>query len=59
MKITDTLITTLFKHGAIVDMKNFETTIPLEQPEVNGENHGRFIRIKADNIQFKLEKEDK
>lgn len=60
MKITDTLITTLFKHGAIVDMKNFETTIPLDpNPNlIDAANERRVIKIKADNIQFKLEKED-
>lgn len=55
MKITDTLITTLFKHGALIEMKNFETTIPFTDPESNV----HAITIKADIIQFKLETEDK
>ena len=58
MKITDTLITTLFKHGALVEMKNFETKIPLQVDE-NGET--KIITISAETIQFKLDvgKEEK
>lgn len=55
MKITDTLITTLFKHGALVEVKNFEATIPFTDPE----STIHAIAITADIIQFKLEMEDK
>ena len=55
MKITDTLITTLLKHGGIGEMKNFKTEI--EIPGETEDNEPRKIVITAESIQIRMNRE--
>ena len=55
MKITDTLITTLLKHGGIGEMKNFKTEI--EIPGETEDNEPRKIIITAESIQIRMNRE--
>jgi len=58
MKITDTLITTLLKHGVMGEMKNFRTEILIPGESENDEP--RKIIITADALQIKMDtKEDR
>ena len=58
MKITDTLITALLKHGVIGEMKNFRTEILIPGETENDEP--RKIIITADALQIKMDtKEDR
>ena len=58
MKITDTLITTLLKHGLMGEMKNFKTEVVIP-PENEGGKQTK-ITITADNLQVKFDtKEDR
>lgn len=52
MKITDTLITALLKHGVIGEMKNFKTEITIP-----GENNDESVTvtITADNLQVRMD----
>ena len=52
MKITDTLITTLLKHGLIGEMKNFKTEVATP-PDENGKQ--TKITITADNLQVRFD----
>ena len=53
MKITDTLITTLLKHGVVGEMKNFKTEIVIPGETENDEP--RTIIITADALQIKMD----
>lgn len=55
MKITDTLITTLLKHGVVGEMKNFKTEI--EIPGETEDDEPRKIIITADLIQIRMDRE--
>lgn len=55
MKITDTLITTLLKHGIIGEMKNFKTEI--ETPGETVADEPRKVIITADSIQIRMDRE--
>ena len=54
MKITDTLITTLLKHGVIGEMKNFKTEI--ETPGETVADEPRKVIITADSIQIRMDR---
>lgn len=55
MKITDTLITMLLKHGALGELKNFKTEvkIPGEKPD----DIPTTITITADALQIRMDRE--
>ena len=55
MKITDTLITTLLKHGVIGEMKNFKTEI--EIPRETEDDEPQKVIITADSIQIRMDRE--
>ena len=55
MKITDTLITTLLKHGVIGEMKNFKTEI--EIPGKTEDDEPQKVIITADSIQIRMDRE--
>lgn len=55
MKITDTLITTLLKHGVIGEMKNFKTEI--EIPGETEDDEPQKVIITADSIQIRMDRE--
>ena len=54
MKITDILITTLLKHGAFAEMKNFETEIII--PGETKDAEPIKIIITADALQIRMDK---
>jgi len=51
MKMSDVLINVLLKKGVLGEFRNFETEIQTEE--------GMKITIKAENLQVRLDKEDK
>ena len=53
MKITDMLVSTLLKHGAFGEMKNFKTEVLMPIP---GETEPIKIIITADALQIRMDK---
>lgn len=57
MKITESLILTLLKHGVFGEMKNFKTELVIPGKTENDES--RTIVITADALQIHMNKEGK
>lgn len=55
MKITDTLIATLLKHGVFGELKNFKTEVVI--PSENENEEPKTIIITADALQIRMDKE--
>ena len=55
MKITDTLITTLLKHGVFGELKNFKTSV--EIPSSEQEGAPIIITVTADALQIRMDKD--
>lgn len=57
MKITDTLITTLLKHGLVGEMKDFKTEI--EIPGETDDDASTMITVTAQSVQIRMDREDR
>ena len=55
MKITDTLITTLLKHGVFGELKNFKTEVVI--PGTEPTDAPTKIVITVDALQIRMDKE--
>lgn len=55
MKITDTLITTLLKHGVFGELKNFKTQVEVPSSEPDGKSI--TITVTADALQIRMDKD--